>query len=132
MRRRSSLLSLALALAGLAACAPGAPHPASSAASRDARACFLPDQVRNFRSGATQTLYLRALDGEVFELNASGFCRDLEYATGVAIRPQAGSGPRLCVGDWALVGVGAEPCRARVARRLTAAEVEALPSRQRP
>lgn len=133
MRRRTTLSTIPLSLVGLAlaACAPGATGTGPVEASGP-RACFQADQVQNFRTDGTQTLYVRAIDRQVYELNASGFCRGLDAATGIAIRAQAGAGSRLCTGDWALIGAGPEPCRARVARALTLAEVEALPSRYRP
>lgn len=131
MRRFVAPASAVLGSAILASCAPNA--NGAGLASPDApRACFQADQVQNFRTDGTQTLYVRAIDRQVYELNASGFCRGMDAATGIAIRAQAGSGSRLCTGDWALIGAGPEPCRARVARVLTATEVEALPSRNRP
>lgn len=126
-----ALAVLGSAILGLTGCAPKATG-AGLASPNTPRTCFQADQVQNFRTDGTQTLYVRAIDRQVYELNASGFCRGLDAATGIAIRAQAGSGSRLCTGDWALIGAGPEPCRARVARVLTAAEVEALPSRYRP
>ena len=117
----------------LAACAPGASGDLS-AASADARQCFFPSQVTNFRQGATQTLYLRARN-EVYELSSAGFCRDIDTANSIVIRPLYSASDRLCGGDDAAIAIGGsrdEPCRVRVIRKLTAEEVEALPSRQRP
>lgn len=130
---RSILTFTAFAtMAALAGCAPVSTTPADETRSSTPRACFYTDQVRNFRSGDAQSLYVRDLSRNVFQLNASGFCRDLDFANAIVIRPQAGGGNRVCVDDWVVIGAGAEPCRAVVRRQLTEAEVEALPSRQRP
>lgn len=126
-----SLVSLSLIGLALAGCAPSTTG-AGPLETAEQRACFQADQVQNFRTDGTQTLYVRALDRQVFELNASGFCRGLDTALSTAIRAQSGAGSRVCVGDWALVGAGPEPCRARVTRVLTTEQVEALPSRHRP
>jgi hypothetical protein len=133
MRRAANLSLFSISLAGLAsaACAPGATG-AGSIEAAGPRACFQADQVQNFRTDGAQTLYVRALDRTVYELNASGFCRGLDTATSIAISAQTGAGSRLCTGDWALIGGGLDPCRARVSRALTTEQLEALPSRHRP
>ncbi len=124
----------AAAAATLQGCAPGAGGDLATA-SADARQCFFPSQVTNFRQGESQTLYVRAARDEVFELSSAGFCRDIETATSIAIRPLYSASDRLCGGDDAVVAIGGsrdEPCRVRVIRKLTAEEVAALPGRQRP
>ncbi|WP_181244439.1 hypothetical protein [Halomonas sp. ND22Bw] len=52
----------------------------------------------------------------------------------IALEP-LGATSRLCVGDQARLRsptTGPEPCRVRVLRRLTADQIAALPSRDRP
>jgi len=41
---------------------------------------------------------------------------------------------RLCAGDWTMLSVSSAPapCRAQVVKRLSPAEVAALPARDRP
>lgn len=138
MRR---LIAAALTAAvATAACAP-TPSGDGGAAGPDRTppACFVTGQVNNFRAGEQgQTLYLRAGRAGVFELQTVGWCRDLDWAHALAITSDYGGGSRLCTGDpvrIAYAGGGAMPngpCRARVTRRLTEAEVEALPARSRP
>lgn len=130
-----AVLTLPLIAAG---CAPST-DPGVEGADPQARPCFMANMVTNFRSGDGQNLYLRAgRNGGVFELQSVGFCRDLDWAQSIAIAPEFGSGARLCPGDrvtLAYRGGGAMPngpCRAVVERKLTEAEVEALPSRSRP
>lgn len=127
-----------LSAAVLAACAPTpAGNGAAATPESAARACFVTNQVNNFRAGENQNLYLRAGRAGVFELSTIGWCQDLDWANALTITPQFG-GTRLCPGDQAVIGYRAGgatpngPCRARVVRKLTNAEVEALPGRSRP
>ena len=135
--RRS--LVLILAGASVAACAPAtatAPGAQAGAARTDARPCFQPARITNFTQTDTQGVYVKVMGGGVFELSSAG-CPDLGRGLSLVIVPSIGSGDRLCVGDSARVAApdgsfGPQRCLARVERALTAAEVEALPSRQRP
>lgn len=121
----------------LAACAPteGAAPDAQSASADAPRACFLPQQVVNYRTARNRTVYVRTIGDDVFEIDAAG-CFDLESSFGLAITPSFGVNDRLCVGDGAritLSGPSAQnPCQARVVRALTEEAVAALPGRDRP
>lgn len=126
------LILLLSAAVGLAALAPAPEAPTSSRA-QTARVCFFTQQIDNFRAGDNQTLYIRSRNREVFELQTSGWCQELETSYRLAIVADGGS-DRLCEGDRAAITVPGSPeqCRVQVARRLTAEEVEALPGRSRP
>lgn len=133
-------LHLAVAAALLSACAPmpsARPEMADGSAG-PLRQCFNVEQVRNFRQGDTGQVFARA-NRDVYELNSSGGCTDLDFAYRLAIVPDVGGlgGGRVCTGDWARIVVpgstsAASVCRARVSRVLTAEQVAALPSRFRP
>ncbi len=133
-------VTVILAAAGLAACAPteGAPT-ASRIATADsgARQCFSPSRITNFTRAGTDQIYVRALGGGVFSVRSAG-CPDLGTANSLALTPLGGlGGSDLCVGDSARIQVannnfGPPQCIARVERSLSPAEVEALPSRERP
>ena len=130
------------ALTALAAgCAPtsDAAMPGDSAEARPERQCFSSEQVRNFRAGDTGQLFIRVMRNDVYELNSSGGCTDLDFAQRLAITPDVGAlaGGRVCVGDWARITLPASSapvrtCRARVSRVLTEEEVAALPGPHRP
>ncbi|WEK58243.1 MAG: DUF6491 family protein [Candidatus Brevundimonas phytovorans] len=132
MSRVFPLLLLAGAVA-LSACAPmsaqdGAQPPARSQ-------CFYTDQVDNFR-GDNQTLYIRTRNKDVFELQTLGYCADIDFAFGIGFVPDA-SLSRLCTGDFSRILVSGgptprQPCRVQVVKKLTEAEVTALPARDRP
>lgn len=133
-------LPLAASAALLSACAPTSPSGPGMAdeSARPVRQCFDVQQVRNFRQGDTGQIFIRA-SRDVYELNSSGGCTDLDFAYRLAIVPDAGGlgGGRVCTGDWARIVVPGSSaansvCRARVSRVLTAEQVEALPSRFRP
>jgi hypothetical protein len=140
--RVSALAVSALAVSTLlASCAPVADTgaPGNNAAVRPRSQCFSAEQVHNFRVGDTGQLYLRVMRDQVFELNSSGGCTDLDFAQQLAITPDVGvlAGGRICTGDWARITLPASSapvrtCRARVNRTLTEAEVASLPSAHRP
>lgn len=118
----------------VAACAPA---PDMDRAAGPERACFMSDRVVNFRAGQSPSLYVKALGGDVFELQSTGYCRDLDSSSSLGFTPLAGSSERTCVGDpidinVSVAGASSNRCRARVVRKLTEEEVAALPSRYRP
>lgn len=119
-------------------CAPTPAGGGMTRPDRGPRACFVTGQVQNFRAGDDQKLYLRAGRAGVFELETVGWCRDLDWAHALVITPEFSGGSRLCTDDRAVIAYGGGgampngPCRARVTRRLTDAEVAALPGRARP
>jgi hypothetical protein len=127
------LLTAAGALA-LSACAPTTQTADGGATPRR---CFSASTVFNFNAADDNIVYVRAPRNAVFQLRAVGFCQDLDWAQRLAIAP-IGGGSQLCPGDEASLayfGGGASqrgPCRVRVERQLTEAEVAALPSRHRP
>ena len=132
-----SIAAVAVAALALAAAGP-APQTASAADEPSAgRQCFRPQTVRNYRTHHDTTAYVRDLRGQVFELQTTG-CRGLSASRTLGISPQTGG--TACVGDAVAVatagpstmGENNSVCSARVTRKLTEAEVEALPSRLRP
>ena len=125
----------------LASCAPTTDTmgPGDSASAAPGRQCFITSQVRNFRHGGTNSLYIRADRNAVYELNTSGGCLDLDFARQMTITGDgaAMASNRLCTGDWARIYLPGSPaalstCRARVERLLSEEEVANLPRSQRP
>ena len=59
------------------------------------------------------------------------FRGDLASAMRLAV---ADNTTRLCAGDWTMMSVSSAPapCRAQITKRLSPAEVAALPARDRP
>ncbi|MAL57919.1 MAG: hypothetical protein CL682_12385 [Brevundimonas sp.] len=130
-------LACLLTGAALTGCAAPAPQKTLAEAGAEAARCFRTDQVRNFRAERPANLYVRSVRGDVFEINTSGGCWDLDSAISIAITPTAGVSENVCVGDPVNILVpsatpGNRTCRAFITRSLTEAEVEALPDRARP
>jgi len=127
---------LAVAALALAAAAP-APLTAPAGEPSAERQCFRPQTVRNYRTDHDTTAYVRDLRGQVFELQTAG-CRGLAASRTLGISPQTGG--TACVGEAVTIatagpstmGENNSVCAARVTRKLTEAEIEALPSRLRP
>lgn len=127
----------------LSACAPTDPATPGSGPGMTAvephRQCFVISQVRNFRQGRPDQVFLRVGRDEVFELNTGGGCPDLDFAIRLALIPDMGgtAGSRLCTDDWARIVVPDSNlpnsvCRMRVSRKLTTEQVAALPAAHRP
>ncbi|QTC90388.1 DUF6491 family protein [Brevundimonas goettingensis] len=132
---RQSLLLLVPAV-GLMVGSAALPAAAPARAEAPERQCFSQQQVDNFRSGRDQTLYLKVRGSGVYQLTTAGACLDLDHAYQMAIVPEMGAS-RLCTDEWATLAVpgSAAPvqaCRARIDKKLTDAEVAALPARSRP
>ncbi len=137
--RTPVLTCLGLSAAALMAvsCAPTA-TTGEHAEAPLARQCFNVQQVRNFRQGRMDQVFLRVGRSDVYEMTGAA-CRDLDFANRMAIVPDfaGAAGSRLCTGDLARVVVpgstaSTEVCRVRLTRRLSDAEVEALPAAYKP
>lgn len=123
-----------------ASCAPMSETaaPGDSASAPAGRQCFNVDHVRNFRQGGSDRLYVRSLRNEVFELNTSGGCLNLDTAIQLSITSDSPvGGSRICTGDWVRItlpssAIPGSVCRALVDRALTPEEVAALPGAHRP
>jgi hypothetical protein len=123
------LILSSVAVLALASCAP---TPSTAVGRSDAGQCFRPNLVRNFTAPNDQTLYVRTSGADVFLIETT-FCRDMTRSLSIALEPLSGS--TLCVGDQATLRsptTGPQPCRVRIARKLTGEEIAALPSRDRP
>jgi hypothetical protein len=121
-------------LLALGACAPGMETAGGDGAQAPGpRQCFQGSLVRNFRSDGGGAVYVRANDNTVYEMNTGG-CPSLDFTNSLVLTSGPPIGDRLCVGDDARISVpgSAGVCRARVSRALTAEEVAALPSPNRP
>ena len=123
--------------AALGACAPTTQRADGEVPPR-ARQCFSIQQVNNFRQGGPDQVFLRVGRNDVYELNSVG-CTDLDFAVRLALVPDGRglAGSRLCTDDWARVIVPGSTsqtsvCRVRISRKLTEAEIAALPAAHRP
>ena len=114
-------------------------QPSEARAERPGRAsqCFLPQTVRNYRTDGDHAAYVKDLSGRVFLLQTNG-CRGLIVSRSIAISPTTGGS--ACVGEPVSIatsgpsirGENNSVCTARIMKRLTPSEVEALPRGVRP
>lgn len=132
-------LAFLFAAAGVASCAPtegAGPGAQIVPGGGGARQCFQASRIQNYARGGTDRIYVRVLGGGVFGLQSGG-CADFGVTPSLSITPASGIGDRLCAGDSARIvlpsaSFGPGQCLARVGNALTPAEIEALPSSQRP
>lgn len=127
----------------LTACAPTSESTVQTASGVEpARRCFSTSQVQNFRQGGMNEIYLRVGRSDVYRLDAVGGCGGLDFTNSLAIVSDLGGGSlgggsRVCTDDNVRIIVPGSnafggACRARVSQKLTAEEVAALPTRERP
>jgi hypothetical protein len=119
------------------ACAPAATTVVGVDENASKARCFRTDSIRNFSANRQSDLYVRSLRNDVFLINTSGGCPDLDLATSIAVTPTMGGSDNVCVGDTVHVlvpgsSIASGACRAFVTKSLNADEIAALPSRDRP
>lgn len=129
---RTPLILSALALGALSACAPTTPGMTRAGGERQ---CFFISQVRSFASSDDRRVYVETGPNEVFELQTFG-CSNVDWSTSIGIRSTTG-GSSVCSGLDAELIVpdlpgGRTTCPVTGVRRLSEAELAALPERDRP
>lgn len=133
---RPALLSALPVLAlSLSACAPTSAPSTESPSSVSARRCILHSQVQSFTE-KNEVVYLHGPGKSVFQLEPASFCPELDTTMQLALVPQRGT-HQVCVGDWiTLVAPYSTattlPCRVRIVRSLSPADIAAMPEKDRP
>lgn len=135
MNSQPIVLILAFAGAALAACAAPFSGPTAAAGPTEAgRQCFWAQSVSGFRALDDRTVNLRVGVNEIYQLELFGTCPDIDWAEQIGIESRGTS--TICTGlDATLIApsnIGPQRCQARTVRRLTPAEVAALPDKARP
>lgn len=128
-------LSFSLTAAVLLAGSACAPMPAARTQTGSARECFFVREVQSFASQDDRRVYVRTGADEVFELQTIG-CSNVDWSTSIGIRSTLG-GSSVCSGLDAELIVpelpnGSTTCPVTSVRRLSSAEIAALPERSRP
>jgi hypothetical protein len=126
-------IAAALALTGSVAAQPAAAPPAAAAQS-----CFFARNISNWREAGDQIVNLRVGVRDIYQLKLLGHCPDLHWAEAIGIETRSGS-DHVCSGlDVNIIIPGSVThtvplrCMATDLRRLTPAEVQALPPKQKP
>jgi hypothetical protein len=124
------------ALAALAACAPKAPPDPGAAAVRGPRQCFYAQNVTSYREAGDDAVHLRVGVKQIWRMEFAGSCPDVRWSFARIGLQQRGSGGSICGGfdvDVITDDLGfPRRCPVRTVRRLSDAEVAALPADQRP
>jgi hypothetical protein len=127
-KRLTPLVWAGLGLAaGIAACT-SAQTPEPGSAARESRQCFLPSQVNGFTPIDRDTVDVRVGANQIYRLELTAYCGDIDWALRVGIRSTA-SGNWVCQGlDAELIApgpLGPEICHVDSVRRLSDEEAEA-------
>jgi hypothetical protein len=126
MRRLIALATL-IAIAPLAGAAQAKPPPSD-------RACFHASNVSGFRAPDDKTVYVRVGVRDIYQMQMMGSCPQIDWAERIGIRTQGSEW--ICSGlDADLISpssIGPHRCPVRMMRKLTPAEVAALPAKSRP
>ena len=94
-------LAFAFVLSGtvIAACAATAPSARGPATAN--RQCFLASQVNDFSGATDDSVLVRVGVNNVYQLQLSGMCHDIDWANRIALRSTGGS-------NWICQGLDAE------------------------
>lgn len=121
-----------LALSGLAVQTPALAQPKPKTSS----ACFHGSSADGFSAANDRTVYVRAGVRDVYELKLFAPCFDVNWAQHIALRSR--SSDFICEGtnvDYEVISpspLGRQRCQVTSVRKLTEAEVAALPKKDRP
>jgi hypothetical protein len=129
-------IAAALAVSLIAAAAVADPTPATNPAP-SRQSCFWQQNVTNFAAHDDSAIYLRVGVRDVYELKMFGNCFDLSWLQHIGLQTHGMSD--ICEGanpdvDVVVrdIGVGRQRCPVTSVRKLTPAEVAALPKDARP
>lgn len=131
---RLNILFAAVALAGAAIQPAVARSPVEPAAKPAARKCFWANRVNNFASADDRTINVRVGVKDVYQFEMLGRCPDVDWSERIAIVSRGTNS--ICSGmDAEIIApspIGPQRCAVRNVRKLTPAEITALPRRARP
>ena len=127
-------IALSVAAAGLLGLSAAAPVAAKSPVEPAKRQCFWTRDVNNFASRNNQVVNIRVGVNDVYQLQMMGPCQDVDWNQRIAIRSRGGD--YICTGlDAEIIShspIGPQRCPVQSIRKLTPAEVAALPKGTRP
>jgi hypothetical protein len=131
-------IALSVATAGLLSLSVGPQVAAAKspveAGSKPQRQCFFNQQVNGFTARDDKIVNVRVGVKDVYQLEMLGRCHDINWAEKIALVSRGGS--TICTGlDAEIVSpsaIGPQRCPVSNIRKLTPAEIDALPKRSRP
>ena len=123
-----------LALGAALAAAGCASKPKAAAATPEVRHCFNQQQVSSFRAVDRETVNLRVGAGDVYQIRLLGVCPDIKWTENIVLETRGSA--QVCTGlDLTIHApgpTGPQECAAESLRKLSDAEVAALPAGARP
>jgi len=128
-------ITIVVAAASFLAATTGlAKSPAEPAETKARGQCFWTHQVHNFASADDRVVNLRVGVKEVYQLEMFGRCQDVDWSQNIAIVSRGSSS--ICTGLDATIitpsPIGPMRCPVKTVRKLTEAEIKALPRGSRP
>ncbi|WP_374471520.1 DUF6491 family protein [Phenylobacterium sp.] len=126
----------ALALSAAAPQIAGARSPAQpdAKAAKPQRSCFWARNANNFAAVDDRVVNVRVGVRDVYQFELFGTCPEIDWAQGIALVSRGSSS--ICSGlDAEIVAsssIGPQRCTVRNIRKLTEAEVAALPPKAKP
>lgn len=132
MKTFARFAAAALGVAALGLAVP--PGATAAPAVKPKRQCFWTSQVNNFAAQGDEVVNVRVGVKDVYRLEIFGTCPEIDWTQKIAIVSRSGS--TICTGlDAELVvpsTIGPQRCAVRAVRKLTPAEVAALPPKAKP
>jgi hypothetical protein len=131
-------ISLALAVAALLGLGSTAARPADKPMDKPSGDnCFWARNVESFAAPDDHTVYVRTSSRDIYRMDLLIPCPDVDWNQRVALRSSHGAGGSICNAlDVDIVshatGLGAQRCPVKSLRKLTPAEIAALPKHARP
>lgn len=128
-------VTIVVAAASFLAATTGlAKSPRGPAETKARGQCFWTHQVHNFASADGRVVNLRVGIKEVYQLEMFGRCQDVDWSQNIAIVSRGSSS--ICTGLDATIitpsPIGPMRCPVKTVRKLTEAEIKALPRGSRP
>jgi hypothetical protein len=138
MKIRTSIAAAALGLVALGLAAPQgatAKSPVEAEApAKPKRQCFWASEVNNFAAQDDRVVNVRVGVRDVYRMEIFGTCPEIDWTQRIALVARAGNS--ICQGlDAEIITpspIGPQRCLVREIRKLTPAEIEALPRKARP
>jgi hypothetical protein len=136
MKSRTSLIVVAASALSLCVGAAGLPAASVAEPATHNNACFWGHDADNFTSPDDRTVYLRVGVRQVYELKLFSPCIDVDWSQRIALRSR---GSDLICEDGGNAAeiitpspIGRQRCQVDSVRKLSPAEVKALPKRYQP
>jgi hypothetical protein len=99
------------------------------------RQCFYSSNMSSFKDAGDQAVYIRVGNKDLYRLDLFGTCHDLRWAQTLGVESRGSSWICSGISDAVLIvpsTLGPERCPVTGVTKLTDAEIEALPRKDRP